>query len=274
MSDSQEIEISKIKIGNDRRPLDMDWVEVQAESIAEEDLINPITIRPIEDGYKLITGGHRLAAFVLLERKTIPARIRPYEDGKDANFYRLEEISENVIRHELTALDRARSLFELDKIYKNLHPELKKGGDKQTAEARQNQSAILAVRSELMGKVGLSERSFQRAIAIWKGLSVASRARIYGTWLAKHQAGLMAIADQSHANQKKLLDILFPKSGEPKALNMPDALQILEHGRLMDNREIRFDNVVKATKSLKPKELERVFEFHELAIMAWLKGRS
>ena len=55
---------------------------------------------------------------------------------------------------------------------------------------------------------------------------------------------------------------------------MPDALYILEHGRLLDSRESRFDRVLKVTRALKPKELEMVFEAHEKEIIAWVKARS
>ena len=112
--------------------------------------------------YQLITGHHRLAACRQLEEqldnKTIAATIRDYKEG-DAPYYRLEEITENVFRNELNALDRAHALYELDQIYKSLYPELKHGGDRKSEEAK-NQSAINALRSELLEKVGLSKRRF------------------------------------------------------------------------------------------------------------------
>ena len=270
---AKEIALSNIEVGEDRaRKLEMDWAEVIAESVAEQGLLNNITVRPVDGGYKLVTGLHRLEAHRILERKTIRCNIRDYKEG-DEHHYRLEEITENVIRNELTALDRARALYELDQIYKSLYPELKHGGDRKSEEAK-NQSAINALRSELLEKVGLSKRAFYLATAIWRGLSKQSKARIYGTWLAKHQAGLVSLADQTPANQKKVLDILFPAKGEARASNMPDALYILEHGRLLDSRESRFDRVLKVTRALKPKELEMVFEAHEKEIMAWVKARS
>lgn len=272
-SNYRDIPLDLIDIDENRaRPLDTDWVEVLAESIAEQGLLNAITIRPIGKRYKLISGGHRLDAVKLNGSEAITCHVRDYGD-KNITHVRLEEITENVIRNGLNALDTARSLFELDAIYKELYPGLKQGGNRTGADA-ENQTALNAVRAELYEKVGLGERAFRTALAIWKGLSAASRGRIYGTWLADHRASLMVIAAQKPASQKKLLDILFPKTGEPKADNMPDALYVLKHGRLLDHRESKFDKVIKVTKTLKPKELELVFEAHVVQIMRWLETRD
>ena len=278
----KEIPISDIIVDEDRaRPLDMGWVAVLAESIAEQGLLNVPTVYPVGDKYKLITGSHRFAAVKVNAEDeddaqgdvaTVRCHIRNYT-AKDGDHIRLEEVTENVVRNELNALDRARSLFELDTLYKKLYPELKVGGNSQVTGDK-NRTELNAVRSELYEKIGLGERSFQIAVAIWKGLSVSSRARLYGTWIASHRASLITLSGQTPANQKKLLDILFPKSGEPKATNMPDALYVLEHGRLLDHRESKFDKVIKVTKALKPDELELVFEAHVVQIMSWLKTRD
>lgn len=272
-SNYKEIPLDLIDVDEDRaRPLDMDWVAILAESITEQGLLNAITVRPIGNRYKLISGGHRYAAFTLNEMATITCHVREYGD-KDANFVRLEEITENVARNELNALDFSRSMFELDVIYKEIYPDLKAGGNSQVT-GEKNRNALNAVRSELYEKIGRGERSFQIAVSIWKNLSVSSRARLYGTWVAPHRASLIILSGETPARQKKLLDILFPASGEPKAGNMPDALYVLEHGRLLDHRESKFDAVIKVTKSLKPKELELVFEALEVQIRAWLETRD
>ena len=270
LSNYKEIPIADIIVDEDRaRPLDAGWVAMIAESIAEQGLLNAITVCPAGQKYKLISGGHRLAAVALNETETITCNVREYGINDD-DYIRLEEITENVIRNKLNALDRARSLFELDAIYKKLYPELEKGGNKQTQLTDANRSALNALRLELMEKVDLSRRSFFIATAIWKGLSVASRARAYGTWLAAHRASLMILSGETHARQKKLLDILFPKSGEPKAKNMPDALTILDDGRLSTDVEKKFKSINNSLKSLSKDEEDVIFDANREAIMAWL----
>lgn len=270
LSNYKDIPITDIIVDEDRaRPLDLDWVALLAESIAEQGLLNAITVRPVGEQYKLISGGHRFAAMAMNEAETITCHVREYGD-KDGDHIRLEEVTENIVRNELNALDRARSLFELDALYKKLYPELENGGNKQTQLTDANRSAIIALRLELMEKVGLSRRSFFIAIAIWKGLSVASRARAYGTWIASHQASLMSLSGEAPARQKKLLDILFPKSGEPKAKNMPDALTILDDGRLSTDVEKKFRSINSSLKSLSKDEEDVIFDANREAIMAWL----
>jgi len=210
----QEIAVSKITIPENRaRSLNNAWAEVLAESISEQGLLSPITVRPVKGSYDLITGLHRLAATKLIGADTISAHIRKYGD-KDADYIRLEEISENVIRNELNALDRARCLYELDAVYKKLYPERKQGGDRK----KNNQTAIMAVWSELLDKVGISERVFFRSTAIWKGLSAASRKRIPGTWLADHQAQLIEFANLEKSDQAKVLDLLFADDNDLKSV--------------------------------------------------------
>jgi len=51
------------------------------------------------------------------------------------------EISENIGRRELSALDRAQHLFDLKEAYEVLHPETKKGwGSRQSAHRRQGEA--------------------------------------------------------------------------------------------------------------------------------------
>jgi len=241
MTPFKSISINAIQVGEDRRSLDNNWVEVLAESIAEQGLHTPISVWPNDDGYTLIAGNHRLAAYKALGRENIVAHIRDYK-SENSSYIKLEEITENLIRNELNALDRAQAMFDLDAFYKGLYPELKQGGDRKSADA-QNQTAIVAVWSELLEKVGMSERSFRRAKAIWKGLSKASIARIYGTWLADHQASLMLLAEQTPNVQVEILDIL--QAEKPKATSVAEALALINGERVIPKNEKR----IAATRS-------------------------
>jgi len=263
----QKVKISDISIpGNRARELNEAWVETLVGMIEQSGLINPISVIKLEDGYQLVSGHHRLAAFITMEREEIPARLSQAQNADEA---RLEEVIENIGRNELNALDRARHLFELDRVYKSLHPELERGGDRKSKDAKENQSAIFALRSELLEKVGLSRRSFEMAVSLWRGLSEASKASIQGTWLADHQAGLKQLASKKPGLQKKVCDILFSKN--PGATNVPDALLLLEKGRLPDYYEKKYGAINKALRGLKNKELDMLFGLHEPMIMDWLK---
>ena len=263
----ENIKIADISIPQDRaRELNDNWVEALAGMIEQSGLLHPITVRKTSDGFSLTIGHHRLAAYILLGRTEIPARLSQATNDDEA---KLEEVIENIGRNELNALDRAQHFFELDKAYKALHPELQNGGDRKSEDAKENQSAIFALRSEILEQVGLSRRSFFNAIAIWKGLSEASKATIQGTWLADHQAGLQQLATEKPAKQKQVCNLLF--ATPPKATNVTDALTLLEVGRLPTHFEKKYQSINKALTSLKDEELDNVFGVHEAKIMDWLK---
>ncbi len=85
------IKSSKVKL----RQLDPIVVEELARSIDKKGLLQPITLRETDDGYEIVFGEHRVAAFRLLGLQTIPAYVK-YLDAYEA----LEEkIVENIHRN-------------------------------------------------------------------------------------------------------------------------------------------------------------------------------
>jgi ParB family transcriptional regulator, chromosome partitioning protein len=106
-----ELEIAAIDIFDRLRPVDPSVVQAIAASITETAQLNAITVRAADaagNRARLVAGAHRLAAMVLLGRDTIRARWITADD----EAARLLEIDENLIRAELTALDRAYFLAE------------------------------------------------------------------------------------------------------------------------------------------------------------------
>lgn len=247
----QDIKLSDIDIPEDRaRDLDPAWAEGLAAMIEAQGLINPITIRNVGGRKQLVTGLHRHAAFLLLKWDAIPARISTAASDDEA---RLEEVMENLGRQELKVLDRCHHLYELKQVYEKLYPEAKNGGDRKS-EIR-SQKLASDTSEEIFGftkataeKIGMSQSAVKLAVKIWKDLSVASRNRCIGTWLADHQAGLKQLAEQTPAQQAKVLDLLF--ANPPRATNVPDALTILENGRVMTHVEKKLAAVNKTLEKL------------------------
>lgn len=241
----QYIRLSDIDIPEDRaRDLDNDWAQALASMIAAQGLINPITVRMVDGRLRLVAGFHRYTAFTLLEWETIPARISDAATDDDA---RLEEVMENLGRNELKALDRCHHLFELKQVYERLHPEAKNGANGGVGGKR-NENEIFAFSLDVAEKIGLSRRSIELAVKIWKDLAAISRQRCAGTWLAGHQAGLKLLSEQSHIDQTKALDLLF--SNPPKATNVPDALAIIANGDVKTATEKKVETVKNTLKAL------------------------
>ena len=266
-----KIKIADIVVGDRLRAADPVWVEALAKMIEESGLLQPVVIWMDGDTPRLVAGLHRMEAYKLNEQEEIPYTL---SDAKTYDEARTDEIIENVGRNELNALDRAHHLAELKEVYERRYPETKKGGDvksEEAKEARKNQTAIFSFSSEIGDKIGLSERAIRMSVAIWKGLSDDTKKTIAGTWLTNHQAGLQQLASEKPAKQKKVCDMLF--STPPKAMNVSDALFILEHGRLLSHVEKKFQGLNKAISSLKDKELDAVLAANEERIMAWVERK-
>lgn len=175
-------------------------------------LQHPITVRPLaEGGYRLVMGGHRLAACVLLGDAEIDCHIKIMS----ADQARLAEIDENLCRAELTMFDRAAFLAERDTVWRALNPDA--AGRKAGAKARWHHATDkMSFASEIAERMGLSERHIRRDVKMWADLSLASRERIPGTWLADHQAQLKALSKLGPQQQSHVLDVMLrPDSPAP-----------------------------------------------------------
>jgi ParB family chromosome partitioning protein len=63
-----------------RRRFDQKRLEQLAQSIREQGVIQPVIVRPLGNGYELVTGERRLRASKLISNKTIPAIVRELSD--------------------------------------------------------------------------------------------------------------------------------------------------------------------------------------------------
>lgn len=88
-----------------------------AETIRLEGLLQPVTLRDLGGGkYRIIAGETRCEAFRLLKRQTIPAMIRPKEDGAEAGPSSgdvAKRLVENLTRTDLNPVDQARGFKQL-----------------------------------------------------------------------------------------------------------------------------------------------------------------
>ena len=97
------IPVDAIEMSTNRRKIDPYKVSELAESIHNIGLINPISVTQIgENGFKLITGLHRLEAYKKLNLEKIPVTLVNSCDG----ILELMEIDENLIRNEIQFIDR------------------------------------------------------------------------------------------------------------------------------------------------------------------------
>lgn len=103
-----EIAIDKI-VPNPFQPredFDVEALNELKSSISEMGMIQPITVRPVDDGYQLISGERRLRAVKELGYEQIPAYILQVESDDEM----LEmALIENIQREDLNAIDVAKA---------------------------------------------------------------------------------------------------------------------------------------------------------------------
>jgi ParB family chromosome partitioning protein len=85
-------------ITNPRRTFDEDKLYELAASIKQHGLIQPITVRPNENGFEIVAGARRYRAAQLAELFSIPARIVQIDDAQ-AIEWQLVENSQRVDVH-------------------------------------------------------------------------------------------------------------------------------------------------------------------------------
>lgn len=90
-----------------RLNFDDDSLKELAESIKENGLIQPISVRPIENGYEIIAGERRFRAMTLLGFETIPCLISNVNDTQLAEM----ALVENIQREDLSAIEEAKAFL-------------------------------------------------------------------------------------------------------------------------------------------------------------------
>jgi len=205
---------------NRLRNLDPAWVDHLAGLIEISGLKQPILVRPKGERFELVAGEHRHAAVTKLGHETIMAVVEELTDDEA----RLAEIDENLVRRELSVLDRAIFLAERKAVWERMYPETQHGGDRKSLKSRdENQVANLATRfsADAAEKVGMSERSVQRACNIAASLTPDTIAQLRGTYLVDHQRDLEAFVAMSPDSQK----IALTKIAGGEAQNIREAFR-------------------------------------------------
>jgi len=91
--------LDAIRVRENVRELDVAHVENLAQSIALRGVLVPLIVRPVDDGYELVAGYHRIAACRSLGLPDVPVVVREHA-GSSA-----DSAAENVTRKQLTPLE-------------------------------------------------------------------------------------------------------------------------------------------------------------------------
>lgn len=194
----RNIQISQIQVRRVWRSRgSITWLK---ESILEHGLLHPIAVtRDLE----LIAGWHRLQAFRELGRETIPAFVL----GVDAIGAGMLAIDENLVRNELSALERADLLQERKLMYEILHPDTRRGGDRgnQYTGGKKRQTAVSAFCQEARLWTGQASRTVRQYVQVASRLSPEAKELIRGTRL---EDGITELSQISRLQETEQVEVV------------------------------------------------------------------
>lgn len=213
-----ELTLDVIDVGDRLRAVDPLLVEALARSIEARGLLSPIEVEEAanHDRYVLVAGAHRLEAVRSLKWDRIPAFLRAPRDEFEA---RLVEIEENLVRHELTALDKAAFLKEWKAIYLRMTNARGRGRPKNSDKLSE---FPLAFPDAVSKRLGVTPRDLHRSIKRME-LHAELRAALAGHPAADHGAMLDALLKLSPEHQDEIAVAL----AQNRAMKLPDLRRLI-----------------------------------------------
>jgi ParB family chromosome partitioning protein len=223
MAEFRTVALADIIVPERLRMVEEDHALAISASIVEHGLINPITLRKTPPAtkpfkpYTLVAGAHRLRAVELLDDTEIDAMI---VEGDRADG-QLVEITENLFRNELSALDRAMFVMSYREIWEAKYGKVRPGNRANIAQLMEDEAAS-GFSKHVADRLGLSRRSVVYAQQIAKTLSPDLRRVLRGTPVADNQSQLLKLAAMEPERQRKIAVAFAEEPDIGRALDLTD----------------------------------------------------
>jgi ParB family chromosome partitioning protein len=108
------------------------------------------------------------------------------------------EIDENIVRNELTIMERSEQLARRKEIYEAIHPETKMGGDRRSQVfnkvSKRNDFALDSFAMDAAAKTNVSPRTVQQEVQIANRIEPEVRELFRSTPVADDKTALLNIA--------------------------------------------------------------------------------
>lgn len=158
------ISLEEIIIGVDRRAVNESKVDELVDSIKETGLIHKPAVRKIPDGhYKLVAGGHRIAALRKLGMSVVEVDVLPEMDDIDA---RIAELDENLMRNNPNVIEYGLQMAERKRLYELKHPEARVDEAKKRKVCTADFCGTKTFVKDMSEKLGKSERAIQASLQV------------------------------------------------------------------------------------------------------------
>ena len=227
MAATISLDIGRIYPSPTARDVRQPQVTALAESMKELGLRTPITVRSVmkiingrdQPAWEIVAGHHRYEAAVRLGWREIEA-IEFDGEELDAELW---EIDENLMRSELTEMERARALARRKEIYEIKHPETRQhvaGASAKHGRA----SDKMSFAADTAKAIGKNERTVERSVRIGERLTPEAEDEAKRLGLDDHQAALLDAAKERDA------------ADQIEVLNRRAANRAREHAEVKDTK--------------------------------------
>ncbi len=225
--------VADISVGKRLRKVEEEKVSDLVGSIAAIGLLHPIVVRrhpKHPKRFQLVVGASRLAAVKRLGLKKVKATVVNCDDLGA----KLMEVDENLIRKELTELERA----EHHKLRKDILEERgearTRGGDRRSNEQNAH---LKSYADQAGGKLGIHPATVRRHVHRAEKIDEDVKNEIKGT---RFDTGveLDALADMSHDEQRKAVHMIF-ETGKAHSFR-----QVIQRDRRRATERLRDIDVV------------------------------
>src|SRR5215471_5452849 len=187
---------------------DEDLVEALAHSIGLIGLQNPICIvaNDIPDNsasYRLVSGRKRYAAFLKLQRTSIPAHILSYAETDSEQEVRkaLATTEENLVRKHYSLIELCELVGQSKAMYERIHPTTQKGKAKKPKSS--GTELITAPGPKPLAYLDVAAQQLGKSrVTIWKYLS------IYKKLIQGHAQEFAELKQCDHPILTKVEDLL------------------------------------------------------------------
>ena len=208
MPDYKTLPLDKILVPERLRMVEDDHALAIQASIVEHGLINPITVRVTPRAarpYTLVAGAHRLRAYELADEdwsREIEALV--IEGDKDEAA--LVEITENLFRNELSALDRAMFVMSYRDIWEQKYGKVEAGRPANRVNITQliADEASKGFSTHVANRLGCSTESLKLLTRIGRHLKPDLRQQLRGTAEADNQSLLLKLAKMEPQRQQQV----------------------------------------------------------------------
>jgi len=110
-----EVELKRIRPNRLNPRLDINIIRLNdlADSIKQFGLLEPLIVRPVDDGYEVVVGERRYRASQQVGLKTVPVVVRQYTDDEVIEL----NLVENIQREDLSAVEKGNCCRQLLEKY-------------------------------------------------------------------------------------------------------------------------------------------------------------